>query len=73
MHWWFTPNTAHGKEISHAHILIKTNALAYVVDAHRNRMKGQAANGDDGNGGVEEAVKAKVKVLCDRFPIYESL
>ncbi len=36
-------------------------------------IDGLAANGEDGNGGVEEAVKAKVKVLCDRFPIYESL
>jgi glycine hydroxymethyltransferase len=29
--------------------------------------------GEEGNGTVEEAVKAKVKMLCDRFPIYESL
>ncbi|TFG89252.1 MAG: serine hydroxymethyltransferase [Hyphomicrobiales bacterium] len=36
-------------------------------------VDGLAANGEDGNGAVEKAVKAKVKVLCDRFPIYESL
>ncbi len=29
-----------------------------------------AANGDDGNAAVEAAVKAKVKILCDNFPIY---
>jgi glycine hydroxymethyltransferase len=36
-------------------------------------IDGLAANGEDANGAVEAAVKAKVKVLCDRFPIYESL
>jgi glycine hydroxymethyltransferase len=35
-------------------------------------IDGLAANGEDGNGAVEAAVRAKVKVLCDRFPIYES-
>jgi glycine hydroxymethyltransferase len=36
-------------------------------------IDGLAANGEDGNGAIENAVKAKVKVLCGRFPIYESL
>ena len=36
-------------------------------------IDGLAANGEDGNGAVEAAVKAKVKVLCDGFPIYQSL
>jgi len=36
-------------------------------------IDGLASNGEDGNGAVEAAVKAKVKVLCDRFPIYEGL
>ncbi|GAG45976.1 unnamed protein product, partial [marine sediment metagenome] len=36
-------------------------------------VDGLSTNGEEGNGGVEEAVKAKVKMLCDRFPIYESL
>ncbi len=36
-------------------------------------IDGLAANGEEGNGAVEAAMKAKVKVLCDRFPIYESL
>ncbi len=33
-------------------------------------VDGLAANGEDGNGDVEAAVKAKVKLLCDAFPIY---
>jgi len=36
-------------------------------------IDGLAANGEEGNGAVEAAVKAKVKVLCDRFPIYPGL
>ncbi len=36
-------------------------------------IDGLSANGEEGNGGVEEAVKAKVKTLCDAFPIYEGL
>ena len=36
-------------------------------------IDGLAANGEEGNSTVEAAMKAKVKVLCDRFPIYESL
>ena len=36
-------------------------------------VDGLAANGEDGNGAVEETVKAKVKALCDRFPIYPGL
>ena len=34
-------------------------------------LDGLAANGPDGNAGVEKAVKAKVKALCERFPIYK--
>lgn len=36
-------------------------------------VDGLAANGEDGNGAVEEAVKAKVEALCKRFPIYPGL
>jgi glycine hydroxymethyltransferase len=36
-------------------------------------VDGLAANGEDGNGAVEEAVKAKVKALCDRFPLYPGM
>lgn len=34
-------------------------------------VDGLAANGAEGNAEVEASVKAKVKALCDRFPIYE--
>lgn len=33
-------------------------------------LDGLAKNGPDGNAAVEKAVRAKVKALCDRFPIY---
>ncbi len=36
-------------------------------------VDGLAANGEDGNGAVEAGVRAKVKALCDRFPIYPGL
>ena len=42
------------------------NLIVEVVD-------GLAANGPDGNAEVESAVRAKVKAMCDRFPIYPGL
>ncbi len=33
-------------------------------------LDGLKTNGDDNNGAVEAAVRAKVKILTDRFPIY---
>lgn len=33
-------------------------------------LDGLKANGPEGNAAVEQAVKVKVKALCDRFPIY---
>ncbi len=36
-------------------------------------LDGLAANGVDGNEAVEKAVRAKVKDLCARFPIYTDL
>ncbi len=36
-------------------------------------VDGLAANGEDGNGGVEAAVRAKVAALTARFPIYETV
>ncbi len=36
-------------------------------------VDGLAANGEDGNGAVEDKVKAEVLALCGRFPIYPSL
>jgi len=40
--------------------------IAQVVD-------GLARNGDEGDGQVEQAVRARVEALCERFPIYEDL
>lgn len=36
-------------------------------------VDGLAANGEDGNAAIEDAVKAKVEALCKRFPIYPGL
>ena len=36
-------------------------------------VDGLAANGEEGNGAVEAAVKAKVEALCHAFPIYPGL
>ena len=36
-------------------------------------VNGLAKNGPEGNGAVEEAVKAKVEILCQSFPIYSDL
>ncbi|MBB5516338.1 glycine hydroxymethyltransferase [Rubricella aquisinus] len=36
-------------------------------------VDGLAANGEEGNGEVEAQVKAQVKALCDRFPIYPNM
>jgi glycine hydroxymethyltransferase len=34
-------------------------------------LDGVAKNGPEGNAAIEQAVRAKVKKLCDRFPIYD--
>ncbi len=44
-----------------------------VADLIVEVLDGLAANGPDGNGEVEAAVKANVQALCDRFPIYPEL
>lgn len=36
-------------------------------------VDGLAANGEDNNAEVEEAVKAEVQALCDAFPMYDNL
>jgi glycine hydroxymethyltransferase len=36
-------------------------------------VDGLAQNGEDGNAAVETAVRAKVKTLCDRFPLYPGM
>jgi len=45
--------------------------IVAVIDGLAAAQK--SGGGEDGNGAAEAAVKAKVKVLCDRFPIYENL
>jgi glycine hydroxymethyltransferase len=35
--------------------------------------EGLAANGEDGNGAVEEKVRKEVEAMCDLFPIYPAL
>ena len=39
----------------------------YVLEV----LDGVAANGPEGNAVVEKAVRAKVRTLCVRFPIYD--
>lgn len=41
-----------------------------VADLIAEVLDGLAANGPDNNGKVEQAVGARVKALCARFPIY---
>ena len=44
-----------------------------IADLIVEVVDGLAANGEDGNGTVEDAVKAKVATLCARFPLYPNL
>ncbi len=44
-----------------------------IADLIVEVVDGLAANGEDGNGAVEAAVKAKVADLCAKFPIYPGL
>ncbi|MEM9715408.1 MAG: serine hydroxymethyltransferase [Pseudomonadota bacterium] len=44
-----------------------------IADLIVEVVDGLAANDEEGNQAVEEAVKAKVQALCDRFPIYPEL
>ncbi len=50
-----------------------TAEFTQVGDMILEVLDGLAANGKDGNGAVEEAVKAKVIALCGKFPIYTDL
>lgn len=45
----------------------------YIGELILEVVDGLAKNGEDNNQAVEAAVKAKVKALCDRFPIYDSV
>ncbi len=42
----------------------------YIGELILEVVDGLAANGEEGNAAVEQAVRAKVKALCARFPIY---
>ncbi|MBO9396660.1 serine hydroxymethyltransferase [Shimia sp. R9_2] len=44
-----------------------------IADMIVEVVDGLAANGEEGNGEVEAAVKAKVADLCARFPLYPNL
>ncbi len=44
-----------------------------IADLIVEVVDGLAANGEDGNGAAEAAVKAKVADLCGKFPIYPEL
>ncbi|MEE9387317.1 MAG: serine hydroxymethyltransferase [Paracoccaceae bacterium] len=44
-----------------------------IADCIVEVVDGLAANGEDGNGAVEAAVKVKVLELCAKFPIYPGL
>lgn len=44
-----------------------------IADMIVEVVDGLAANGEDGNGAVEAAVKAKVEALCARYPIYDAI
>lgn len=42
----------------------------YIAELILEVVDGLAASGAEGNAAVEAAVRAKVKALCDKFPIY---
>ncbi|WP_293572672.1 serine hydroxymethyltransferase [Phaeobacter sp.] len=44
-----------------------------IADLIIEVVDGLAANGEDGNGAVEAAVREKVSALCARFPLYPGL
>ena len=47
-----------------------TEEFALIGQLITEVMDGLSTNGEEGNAGVEAEVKAKVKTLCDKFPIY---
>jgi glycine hydroxymethyltransferase len=44
-----------------------------IGDMIADVLEGLRSNGHDGNGAVEAQVKARVRELCGRFPIYQDL
>ena len=49
------------------------NEFRQIADMIVEVVDGLAANGEEGNSAVEEAVKAKVADLCAKFPLYPNL
>ncbi len=47
-----------------------TPEFVEVANMINDVLDGLAANGEDGNGGIEAAVKERVIALTDRFPVY---
>jgi glycine hydroxymethyltransferase len=47
--------------------------FALIGDLVTATLKGLAKKGNEGNAQTERAVRADVKALCDRFPIYSDL
>ena len=47
-----------------------TEEFALIGQLITEVLDGLSTNGEEGNAGVEAEVKAKVKTLCDKFPIY---
>ena len=50
-----------------------TEEFALIGQLITEVLDGLSTNGEDGNGAVEASVKARVKTLCDGFPIYPSV
>ncbi|MFW8634134.1 serine hydroxymethyltransferase [Cribrihabitans pelagius] len=51
----------------------KEEEFREIADLIVEVVDGLAANGEDGNGAVEAAVREKVAALCARFPLYPNL
>ncbi len=45
----------------------------HIADLIVEVVDGLAANGEDGNADVEASVRAKVKALCDKYPLYPNM
>ena len=51
----------------------KQDEFRLIADLILQTVEGLAKNGPEGNSAVEQDVRAKVKTLCDAFPIYPDL
>ena len=48
-----------------------TQEFRDIADMIADVLEGLRSNGHEGNGEVEAEVKARVRELCARFPIYQ--